>query len=108
MKDDTLFIDQILDSIRKIKSYVGEYDREKFFADEKTQSAALLQLMLIGEVAKKISAETKAKVNLPWKRIIGFRDRAIHNYFDIDLKVVWDTVIEDIPFLEQELRKIAQ
>lgn len=58
MKDDTLYIDQILDSIRKIKAYISE--------------------------------------------------RAIHNYFDIDLKVVWDTSAEDIPFLERELRKIAQ
>ena len=69
------------------------------------QSAVILQLMLIGEVSKKISEETKAQIQLPWKQIIGFRDRAIHNYFNVNLNVVWDTVIMDIPVLKERLGK---
>ena len=105
MKDNTLYVDQILDSIRKIESYVHGFDKEKFLADEKTQSATLLQLTLIGEVSKKISAETKAKIDLPWKEISGFRDRAVHNYFDIDLNIVWATVTDDIPVVKEHLGK---
>jgi len=103
MKDDKLYIDQILDSLRKIESYIKGFDKEKFLADEKTQSAILLQLTLVGEISKKISAETKAKINLPWKEIIGFRDRAIHDYFDVDLNIVWDTAIADIPIVKKAL-----
>lgn len=88
MKSDKLYLDQILDSIRKIESYASGFSKEEFMADEKTQSAVLLQLILIGEIAKKISDETKGKLNIPWKQIIGFRDRAIHNYFEIDLGIV--------------------
>jgi len=61
---------------------------------------------LIGEISKKVSDETKNKYNLPWKQIIGFRDRAIHNYFEINLNVVWDTIFEDIPVLKKELQGI--
>lgn len=88
MKGDKLYIDQILDSIRKIESFMVGFSKEKFLSDEKTQSACMLQLLLIGETSKKISDETKAKFNIPWKQIIGFRDRTIHNYFDIDLQII--------------------
>ncbi len=103
MRDDKLYVDQILDSIRKIESFTDGFTKKKFLTDEKTQSALILQLTLIGETSKRISKETKAIINLPWKRIIGFRDRAIHNYFDIDLEIVWATIIDDIPVLKQEL-----
>lgn len=103
MKDDQLYINQLRDSIRKIESYIKGINLEVFLTDEKTQSAVILQLLLIGEVSKKVSGETKAKYELPWKQITGFRDRAIHNYFEISLKVVWDTLTEDIPLLKKVL-----
>lgn len=103
MKGDELYLAQIKDLIRKIESYVDGFDRAIFLTDEKTQSALLLQLLLIEETAKKISNETRERIHLPWKVIIGFRDRAIHNYFDADLNIVWNTVKEDIPILKREL-----
>ncbi len=103
MKDDTLYINQIMDSIRKIELYIGDFSKEDYLGDEKTQSALLLQLFLIGETAKKISEETKSSIQIPWKQIVGFRDRAIHNYFDIDLDVVWNTIVTDIPELKQAI-----
>lgn len=106
MKDDIVYVQQILESIAKIESFASGLDRERFIVDAKTQSAVIMQLTLIGEVAKKVSPKTKESVNLPWKDIAGFRDQAIHNYFEIDLDVVWDTVITDIPLLKKELQKI--
>jgi uncharacterized protein with HEPN domain len=103
MRDDNLFITQILDSIRKIESYTSGFNKESFLDDEKTQSAVVMQLTLIGEISKKISDNTKNNVNLPWKDIAGFRDRAIHNYFDIDINIVWNTVKDDVPTLKKEL-----
>ena len=105
MKTDKLYIDQILDSIRKIESFSSGEDKKIFLANSMMQSAVILQLMLIGEVSKKISEETKSQVRLPWKQVIGFRDRAIHNYFNVNLNVVWDTVIMDIPVLKEQLGK---
>ncbi len=100
MKNDSVYIDQIKDSIRKIELFCSGYTKESFMADSKTQSAVILQLTLIGELSKKISAETKATIDLPWKDVAGFRDKAIHNYFDIDLEIVWNTVVDDVPVLK--------
>ena len=59
--------------------------------------------MLIGEMAKKLSNQTKMSLKLPWREIAGFRDRAIHDYYEMDLDIIWDTVQEDIPALKKAL-----
>lgn len=104
MKSDSVYIAHILDSIRKLRQFVEGMDRSHFSTDEKTQSAVIMQLALIGELAKKISDNTKSTINLPWKDIAGFRDRAIHDYFEIDLDVVWDTIVSDIDILASALQ----
>jgi uncharacterized protein with HEPN domain len=106
MKTDKLYIDQILDSISKIEIFVDGFDFEKFNADQKTQSAVIMQLALIGELSNKISEETKSKVNLPWAKMTGFRNRAIHDYVNVELEVVWDTILKDVPILKSEIEKI--
>ena len=105
MKDDKVYIQQILDAVRKIESFTDRTSRANFGADEKTQSAVIMQLMLIGEISKKISAKTKSLIDLPWKDIAGFRDKAVHDYFEVDLDVVWNTIIADIPILKSKLQK---
>ncbi|OGZ74115.1 MAG: hypothetical protein A2908_03460 [Candidatus Staskawiczbacteria bacterium RIFCSPLOWO2_01_FULL_38_12b] len=99
-------IDQMLDSIRKIELFVNGIDKENFSENQLVQSAVIMQLTLIGEVSKKISSDLKEKVALPWKEIAGFRDKAIHNYFDINLDVVWDTISIDLPPLKEGLQEI--
>lgn len=108
MKDDKVYIGQTLDAVRKIQLFTINMDRVGFGADEKTQSAIIMQLMLIGEISKKISAQTKNSINLPWKDIARFRDKAVHDYFEMDLDVVWNTIITDIPLLKLELEKHFQ
>ena len=56
-------------------------DNAAFLKDRKTQSAVILQLALIGEFAKRVSAPVRESTDIPWKEIAGFRDRAIHDYF---------------------------
>lgn len=105
MKDDSVYISQMLDSVGKISSFTQGLDRDAFLVDQKTQSAVIMQLLLIGEISKKISEKKKSAIDLPWKDITGFRDRAIHNYFEIDLDIVWNTILQDIPVLAGQLRK---
>jgi len=107
MKDDRVYINQILESIAKIESFVSGLNQDEFKQDQKTQSAVILQLILIGETAKKISDTAKQVIDLPWKDIAGFRDEAIHNYFEVDLDIVWNTVKEDIPVLKKKLAEGA-
>jgi len=103
MKNEKFHIDFILDSVRKIEKSINEVSKEIFLSNQDKQSLAILQLMLIGETAKKLSEETKNKINLPWKHIAGFRDVAIHDYTDLDLEDIWDTIHKDIPELKAKL-----
>jgi len=103
MKDDNVYIELILDSIKKIETFLEEFGKEKFLEDQKTQSAVILHLALIGENSKKISEETKSKINLAWKEIAGFRDIAVHDYTNLKLDVVWDTIIINIPEVKAKL-----
>lgn len=105
MKSDSVYLEQILESIEKIRQFVSGMDQAAFLKDQKTQSAVIMQLALIGELAKKISAPTKQSVKVPWKEIAGFRDRAIHDYYQIDLQVAWDTITLDLEPLATATRK---
>ena len=105
MKSDKVYVEQMLDAVSKIEVFTSGMDKKAFLSDTKTQSATILQLTLIGELAKKITEETKNKVSLPWKDITGFRDRAIHDYYQIDLDIVWNTIMTDIATLKTELLK---
>ena len=69
MKNDKVYISQILDSIKKIELFIKEIDKENFSKNILVQSAVIMQLTLIGEISKKISNDLKEKINLPWKEI---------------------------------------
>ena len=105
MKSDRVYCEQIIDAVEKVRRFVHGIDKEAFLKDQKTQSAVIMQLALIGELAKRISADTKSAVDVPWKEIAGFRDRAIHDYYQIDLNIAWDTTTLDLDPLVDALRK---
>ena len=86
----------MLDAAEKIREFVAGLDNAAFLNDRKTQSAVILQLALIGEFAKRVSGTVRASIDIPWKEIAGFRDRAIHDYFQIDLQIAWDTIEIDL------------
>lgn len=96
----------MLDSAAKIEAFTSGMGKDDFLKDAKTQSAVIMQLTVIGELVKKISTQTKGLSDLPWKEIAGFRDKAIHEYFGMDLEVIWGTVVADIPVLKAELIKL--
>ena len=105
MKNDRVYLQQIEEAVDKINDFVSGLNYKQFLADQKTQSAVIMQLVLIGELAKKVTKETQTKIPLPWKDIAGFRDRAIHDYYQIDLEIVWKTVSDDLPLLKRVVRE---
>ena len=88
----------------RICEFVEGMDNAAFLY-RKTQSAVIMQFAIIGELAKRISAPVKASISVPWKEIAGFRDRAIHDYFQIDLQVAWDTIKIDLDPLAKAVRE---
>jgi|SRR3989338_10778901 len=105
MKNETFHVDFILDSIRKIEDCINGITKETFKEVQEKQSTVILHLMLIGESSKKLTEETRNKMDLPWKQIAGFRDIAIHDYITLDLDRIWDSVNKDIPELKEKLLK---
>jgi len=71
------------------------------------QSGLLHQLYVIGEAARRISAELKDRnPAIPWKSIYGFRNHIAHEYFSLDLDIGWQTVTSDVPLLESQVREL--
>ncbi len=75
--------------------------------DRQLTLALLKCVEIIGEAAARVGEDTRAKYpNLPWVDMIGMRNRLIHNYFDVDLSLLWTTVSDDLPELIRELEAI--
>ena len=107
MKDDSIYIDHILNSINRILDYISGKDRESFEADLVTQDAVVRQLEIIGEATKRVSKELRSKhPDIPWSDMAGMRDVLIHDYIDVDFGVVWKTASEDIPNLKALIFKL--
>ena len=107
MKDDSIYIDRILNSINRILDYISGKDREAFESDLVTQDAVVRQLEIIGEATKRVSNELRSKhPDIPWSDMAGMRDVLIHDYLDVDLGVVWKTASEDIPDLKALILKL--
>jgi len=105
--DDEFYLLHIKEAIKKIDSYVNNLDFEGFKKKLIVQDAVIRQFEIIGEAAKKLSEDFKDRnTNIPWKYIIGMRNRLIHNYFGVDMETVWETIVKDIPDLKKEIYKI--
>jgi len=103
MKDKQIHLRFILQAAEKIIRYSVGLDFGMFAENEEKQSAIIMQLVVIGELAKRLSEEEKTKVPLQWEQIAGFRNMAVHEYFKLDLEKIWKTIQEDIPHLIKEI-----
>ncbi|KJU82577.1 protein containing DUF86 [Candidatus Magnetobacterium bavaricum] len=81
----------------------------KDFIDNKlVQAGVIRELEIIGEAAKRVTTEIKDKYpDIPWKKMAGARDKLIHQYFGVDIEVVWDTVEQAIPMLKIKIKEIC-
>ena len=101
------YLNDILDSIISIKEFLIGIDYDSFYKDKKTQYAVIRALEIIGEASKKVPMEVrKIYTDIPWRSISGMRDKLIHDYFGVDIEVVWNTANAKILSLEDEIRKI--
>lgn len=98
----------IREAIQRVFAYTTE-GKDAFFADPKTQDAVVRNLEIIGEAAKNVSESLKtAYPDIPWKRVAGMRDKMIHKYFGVDLRLVWEVVERDLPALKRTLETILE
>jgi uncharacterized protein with HEPN domain len=100
VKDDRIYLGHILEAIHDIQHYAS-VGRDAFMADTMRQDALVRKLEVIGEAVKNLSTATKERQpDIPWRRIAGMRDRLTHDYFGVDLALVWISVEKDLPTLK--------
>ena len=106
--DDETRIRHILDAARKAQDFASSRKREDLEEDEMLSLSLVRLLEIIGEAAGDISEEYRTKhPDIPWRKMVGLRNRLMHGYFDIDLDIVWDTVLGDLPPLILALEKLV-
>ena len=106
-KDDLIRLKHMLEAARDILAFTEGETRESFKGDRKLNLAVVRLIEIIGEAAARLTDDIKGQyTNVPWKVIIGMRNRLIHAYFDVDLDRVWDTVVVSIPELHTQIKKL--
>ena len=105
---DADLIQDILESIKRINTYTENISFQEFSDDYKSQDAVIRNLEILGEAVKLLSTETKEKyAQIPWKDITGTRDKLIHDYFGVNIDIVWDIIKNELPQLIPVLNKIS-
>ncbi len=103
----TDYVQDMFDNAEKARSFVHDVDFETFSADEQKIYAVVRALEIIGEAARHVPKHIRAQYpTVPWRKVTGMRDKVIHDYFGVDLKVVWKTLHRDLPALQAALAPV--
>jgi uncharacterized protein with HEPN domain len=106
MKEPSVFLKHIVVCIEAVESYTKDFTKKEFLASPEKQDAVLHRIQIIGEATKSLPIEAKKDFpNVPWRKIAAMRDVIVHDYFEIDLELVWKTARQDLPKLRRELLK---
>lgn len=104
-----LYLNDIKDSINAINDYISSMTFDEFINDRKTYMAVIREFEIIGEAVKNLPDSIKTKYqNIEWRDIVDFRNLLIHQYFGVDLEIVWKTIHEDLPPLKHAIEDIEK
>lgn len=108
-RDYKLFIKDLLECINKIEDFVGEMSFDEFMKDEKTKSAVVREIEVMGEAVKNIPSSIRERYkDIPWNQMAKTRDKIIHFYFGVDYEIVWRVIRERLPEIKLSLEKMLE
>lgn len=108
MKDDGVYLRHMRDAVGDLLRYAAD-GRAAFDAERMRQDAIIRKLEVLGEAAKQLSEATKARrPDVRWREIAGMRDKMIHEYFGVNLEIVWAVIERDLPILQGALDELLK
>lgn len=107
-RDGSAYLLDMLLAARDALSFTEGMSFDDFVRDRRTQLSVLKSVEIVGEAAAQVREDLRrAEPDIPWREIVGMRNRLVHVYFDIDLPLVWDTVRHDLPDLIARLEPLV-
>jgi uncharacterized protein with HEPN domain len=101
---DRDLLGDILEALRRARSYIAGQSYEQFLEDTKTQDAVIRTLEILGEATKRLSPSLReSHPEIPWKSMAGVRDKLIHDYFGVNFDIVWQIVQDQLPALAEQI-----
>jgi len=108
-RSDIDYLFDIRESIGRIRSFVKKTTYRKYQDDVMVQDAIIRNMEIIGEASKNITDDFKKKqLQIPWKNLAGVRDKLIHDYFGVDLEIIWDIAKKELPILLPKINEILK
>jgi uncharacterized protein with HEPN domain len=108
-KDDGIRLRHMLDAAREAREFARGRTRSDLDANRMLTLSLVKAIEIVGEAAARVSADTRSQCfEIPWSDLTGMRHRLIHGYFDVNLDIVWQTVVEDLPSLMEKIERILR
>jgi len=102
-----LLLDDICEAIDRIEQYISGMSFDVFSKDRKSVDAVVRNLEIIGEASNRLPADFKnSHSQIEWHKVVGLRHRIVHEYFGIDLQIVWQILKKDLPSLREAISQI--
>lgn len=108
-RDYLLYLEDMLEALDRVQRYVGDRSFEDFAHDELRIDGVVRNLELLGEAAKHIPQDLRDRhPSVPWRNIAGLRDVLAHQYFSLNLPILWDLMQHDLPLLPSAIKAIRE
>jgi uncharacterized protein with HEPN domain len=108
-RDSDLLLEDIETAVERIERYVAGLTKASFLADDKTVDAVVRNLEIVGEATRRLDEDFRRRNPvLPWAQIAGLRNRIVHDYFGLDLEIIWQVISHDVPKLRAEVKKLLR